>query len=482
MAAEESATNAYINSSEHSSNSSPQRVEIDSDGSKEPSINRNQPKGDAFFEGLKKIIDIDLSTEEIETSPEDPKEREKEKASADDSEESTEDKTSSSDSEESTEDETSSSDSKESTEDETSSSDSEEEIIAADSDEIGRENSISDAPKEQKDRDNTLYSTLAVQAGLFSAFQIRAILYDSISGPLSKPIHIIAKQSQPFLLAPAVVTVGIEIGCRVKNLIHAPEDHVQMAREGLTTSIIKAITVGAFCLNALYEQIGKPDPSIAEASLLLFAALILIEMFISAKSSAALPSTYYLSITFFVDFFVKLFLSPSPIMQLSSDKTIALIGYVMAMIGFAAVMGNVLTAKRHLNSENSNTVSGHSPLQRRLPDEESGTIPPSTDNSINSESTSFRLSTSNQSRWNEQKSVASAASEASSLLPPKPTPANEKNGIASTPTPNSQLSASPQTFWGEFCKRARNVWPYLSGDDLPDDLSDDLSTAPRPRE
>ena len=154
----------------------------------------------------------------------------------------------------------------------------------------------------------------------------------------------------------------------------------------------------------------------------------------------------------------------------------------MAMIGFAAVMGNVLTAKRHLNSENSNAVSGHSPLQRRLPDEESGTIPPPTGNSINSVSADSRLSTSSRSLWNEQNSVASSASESSRLLSTPSTPADEENGIASTPTPNSQLSASPQTFWGEFCKRARNVWPYLSGDDLPDDLSDDLSTAPRPRE
>jgi hypothetical protein len=414
MAAEESATNAYINSSEHNTDSSPQRVEIGSDGSEKHSKKANQPKGESFFKSLEETTEE--AREEIETSPDDPEESEKEEANSDSSEES-EKEFSADDSKKSEKEEACADASEESAEDETSSSDSEEEIIAADSDGIERENSISDVAKEQKDRDNILYSTLAVQAGLFSAFQVRAILYDSISGPLSKPIHMIAKQSQPFLLAPAVVTVGIEIGCRVKNLIHAPEDHVQMAREGLTTSIIKAVTVGAFCLNALYEQIGKPDPRIAEASLLLFAALILIEMFISAKSSAALPSTHYLSITLFVDFFVKLFISPSPIMQLSSDKTIALIGYVMAMIGFAAVMGNVLTAKRHLNSENSNAVSGHSPLQQHLPDEENGiAYPPKT--SINSEPANFRLSTSSQSLWKEQNSAASAASEGSPLLPP----------------------------------------------------------------
>ncbi len=282
---------------------------------------------------------------------------------------------------------------------------------------------LSSEPTDQIARENILLSALAVQAGLFSAFQLRAILYDSISGSLSKPLHIIAKQSQPFLLAPAVVTVGIEVGCRIKNLIHATEDSAQMAKEGLTTAIIKAVTVGAFCLNALYEQIGEPDPRVAIAAGIFFSALIFIEIFTDAKSSASLPSTNYMAIGLFVDFFIKLFIFPSTIMQLSSEEEIVLIGNVMAMIGFLAVMGNVLALKGHLNSESRNPVSDHGPWQPSLPDEENViTRPPRT--SINSD-------------------------------------VSEVTPLQATPPSAPRLSTSNQTFWGGVYDRASGVRSYF---------------------
>ena len=383
---------------------------------------------DSFFTALEESITINWSDEKEKSSSDDSKEHEKEKSSSEESKEREKEETRSDDSE-----------------------DRKEEHRSAAPEEISVEipsaalmEQIARNLTEQKARDNTLLSALAVQAGLFSTFQLRAILYDSISGPLSKPMHIIAKQSQPFLLAPAVVTVGIEIGCRVKNLIHAPADHVQMAREGLATALIKAVTVGTFCLNALYEQIGKPDPRVAYAAGLFFSALIFIEMLISAKTSAALPSTYYMCIAFFVDFFVKSFIFPSTIMQLSSKEEIVLIGNIMAMVGFLAVMSNVLTIKRHLNSENANIVSDHDALQHLHSDEERGGIP------------------------SPAHSINSGATESTALLPAV------EDRAASLPTSTPPLSTNPQTFWKGFYSRARNLGNYFG--------VNNLSTAPRPGE
>jgi hypothetical protein len=161
-------------------------------------------------------------------------------------------------------------------------------------------------------------------------------------------------------------------------------------------------------------------------------------MFRSAKMSASLPSTNFLSIMFFVDSFVKAFISPSTFMQLAPEQKVVLIGFFMTMVGFWAAAYNAYTATTHL--KNVPTVAS----------EQDQLLPPS--------------------------SGASLPDEENGILPPPSTDSSLNNN------PDGHIPTKPQTAAEKVCDRAGRVRSYFFPETVSpqESRSNGVSTAPRP--
>jgi hypothetical protein len=137
------------------------------------------------------------------------------------------------------------------------------------------------------------------------------------------------------------------------------------------------ITVSTFCLNAFFEQTGTPDSKVAQviafsAPGILFATLILGEIFNDIKMFMSLPSTDFWSVTFFIDCIFKIFIFCAAMMQLFPST--GALPYGTAGTLFSGVSMNVHAAKTQLS---------HTSQQTSLPLDDKESTTPSLEHSVN---------------------------------------------------------------------------------------------------
>jgi hypothetical protein len=208
---------------------------------------------------------------------------------------------------------------------------------------------------------------LVTQASSFSVIQLLDMLSRLIGNLVPKPIQTIATGSGLALLGIAEITALIELAIRIKLLMDAKAETVSENRIFSALSLLKLITVSAFCLNAFFEQTGTPDSKAAKTAGFLFLFLILGDIFNDIKMFLSLSSMNFWSTTSFIDCIFK-----TPILLAAIAELFPVTGalpYGVAGSAFAAVAMNVDAAKTQLSLTDAEGVSKPFQVQYDYDDE-----------------------------------------------------------------------------------------------------------------
>jgi hypothetical protein len=313
--ATDSAIQKYVNppeqifaSSEHSTDSTSQIVEICSDGSKKHLEEVKESPLDSLLKELSAEIDSLYRTnkgdEEIEIS-------------SDDSEESAEEETSSDDSENS------------------------DTVVEIRDDGSKIQLERAGLTEEQK---KLLFSILLLvllaQASCFSAFQILNFIIILMEGSASETEQLIAVWSTLSLLVIAAGTVLSETTIRFINWFFAEAKEAQVNWLLFLIDLFKTITVSLFCASFYLEQVKTFNPAVAKTGSIFFPILVGSESVVDAVISACTPSKKYLSTTFFIDSILKALICVAAVMELYPETALA--GFAMAAMLFALVAMSVI--------------------------------------------------------------------------------------------------------------------------------------------